>query len=101
MSGDINQALIAFPLIGFFISIMFPTIYSLATNSFPKEYASAISGILCTAIIGGAVIGPVIAAVAEANQGTALVPNWDTGLLVAFACYAYIFVLSVFAKEEK
>lgn len=100
MTGDINQALIAFPLIGFFISIMFPTIYSLATNSFGKEYSSAISGILCTAIIGGAVIGPVIAWVAESTQGTELVPNWDAGLLVAFACYAYIFVLGLFAKEE-
>ncbi|MBT6844015.1 MAG: MFS transporter [Candidatus Melainabacteria bacterium] len=101
MTGDINQALLAFPAIGFFISIMFPTIYSLATNSFGKEYSSAISGILCTAIIGGAVIGPVMAWVAEANQGTELVPNWDAGLLVAFACYAYIFVLGMFAKEEK
>ena len=99
MTGDINQALLAFPAIGFFISIMFPTIYSLATNSFGKEYSSAISGILCTAIIGGAVIGPVMAWVAEANQGDALVPNWDAGLLVAFACYAYIFVLGMFAKE--
>ncbi len=101
MNGDINQALWAFPAIGFFISIMFPTIYSTATNSFPKEYASAISGILCTAIIGGAVVGPAIAAVAEATQGSNAVPNWDAGLLVAFACYVYIFCVGVFAKEDK
>ncbi len=99
--GDLNQALWAFPAIGFFISIMFPTIYSVATNSFPKEYSSAISGILCTAIIGGAVVGPAIASLAEATQGTNLVPNWDAGLLVAFACYAYIFCIGIFAKEEK
>ena len=99
--GDINQALWAFPAIGFFISIMFPTIYSIATNSFPKEYSSAISGILCTAIIGGAVVGPAIATVAELSQGSNTVPNWDTGLLIAFACYAYIFCIGVFAKEEK
>ncbi len=101
MHGDINQALYAFPAIGFFISIMFPTIYSIATNSFPKEYASAISGILCTAIIGGAVVGPAIAKVAELTQGSNLVPNWDAGFLVAFACYAYIFCIGVFAREEK
>lgn len=98
--SDITVAQWAFPAIGFFISIMFPTIYSLATNSFPAEYSSAISGILCTAIIGGAVIGPVIAAVAEATQGNMTVPNWDMGLYVAFACYAYIFLVGLFGKEN-
>ena len=100
MTGDLNTALWAFPAVGFFISIMFPTIYATTTNSFEEKYTSAISGILCTAIIGGAVIGPVIAKVAEATQGTAQVPNWDAGLLVAFACYAYIFVVGLFSKES-
>lgn len=100
MNGDLNQALWAFPAIGFFLSIMFPTIYSLATNSFAKEYSSAVSGILCTAIIGGAVIAPVMASVAEQFQSGDL-PSWDTGLLVAFACYIYIFLVGVFAKEQK
>jgi len=96
---DISIALWAFPAIGFFISIMFPTIYSTCTNAFPKEYSSAISGILCTAIIGGAVIGPVIAFVAELTQGAEAVPNWDAGLLVAYACYAYIFVVGLFSRK--
>lgn len=100
LNGDLNQALWAFPTVGFFISIMFPSIYSLATNSFGKEYSGSVSAVLCTAIIGGAVIGPAIAAVAEAFQGSALVPNWDAGLLVAFGCYAYIFAVGLFAKEE-
>ncbi|MCE2927996.1 MAG: MFS transporter [Candidatus Caenarcaniphilales bacterium] len=99
--GSINQALIAFPAIGFFISIMFPTIYSLATNSFPAQYSSAISGILCTAIIGGAAVGPLIAAIAEATQGSNPVPNWDMGLYVAYACYAYIFFVGLVAKDKK
>lgn len=97
-NSDIEVALWAFPAIGFFISIMFPTIYSTCTNAFPKEYSSAISGILCTAIIGGAVIGPVIAFIAELTQGTESVPNWDMGLLVAYACYAYIFCVGLFSK---
>ncbi len=98
MSGGLNQALWAFPLLGFFISIMFPTIYGLATNSFSKDYSGSVSAILCTAIIGGAVIGPLIAKIAELTQGTSPVPNWDTGLLVAFVCYIYIFVLATRAK---
>ncbi len=100
MTSDLNIALWAFPAVGFFISIMFPTIYSTATNSFEEKYTSAISGILCTAIIGGAAIGPIIAKVAEATQGALAVPNWDAGLLVAFACYAYIFIVGLFAKDS-
>lgn len=100
INADINQALIAFPLIGFFISIMFPTIYSSATNSFTKEYSSAVSGILCTAIIGGAVIGPAIAWLAEMTQGSNPLPNWDMGLIIAFACYAYLFFVG-FTSNKK
>lgn len=101
ISGDLNQALWAFPAVGFFISIMFPTIYSTCTNAFPAHYSSAISGVLCTAIIGGAVIGPVIARVAEATQGNMPVPNWDTGLLIAFGCYAYLFLVGLLSKSAK
>lgn len=101
INSNLDAALWAFPAIGFFISIMFPTIYSLATKSFPAQYSSAISGILCTAIIGGAAIGPLIAKVAELSQGSSSVPNWDIGLLVAFGCYAYIFIVGLCAKENK
>ena len=34
---------------------MFPSIFSLAVNSFDKSKESTVAGILCTAIIGGAV----------------------------------------------
>jgi len=100
LNGNLQQALWAFPLIGFFISIMFPTIYSLATHNFPSHYSSAISGVLCTAIIGGAAIGPLIAKIAEMTQGSLPVPNWDMGLLVAFVCYAYIFLVGLLSKKS-
>lgn len=98
-SKDLNVVLWSFPLIGFFISIMFPSIYGLAIDSYKKEYSSIISGILCTAIIGGAVIGPVIAKLAEVT-GTIQEPNWHVGMLVAFGCYAYIFSVGIWAKEK-
>lgn len=100
MTGDLNQALIALPILGFFISILFPTIYSLAIANFENKYSSAISGILCTAIIGGAVIGPLIAKLAELTQGSNPVPNWDAGLIIAFACYAYIFLLALLSPQK-
>ena len=56
-SGAIS--LVAFPLVGFFLSVMFPVIFSLALNSV-QEHHGSFAGILLTGIIGGAVIPPVI-----------------------------------------
>ena len=56
--GSARVSLLAFPLIGFFASIMWPVISSLALNSV-SEYHGSFSGILCTGIMGGAVV-PVI-----------------------------------------
>lgn len=53
--GPGNIALIAFPMVGFSLSVMWSIIFSLALNSVDKHHGS-FSGILCTAIIGGAVI---------------------------------------------
>ena len=97
-SKNLTIVLWSFPFIGFFISIMFPSIYGLAIDSYKKEYASMISGILCTAIIGGAVIAPLIAKVAEIT-GSLEQPNWHVGMLIAFACYAYIFTVGIWAKK--
>ena len=98
-SKNLNLVLWAFPLIGFFISIMFPSIYGLALESYKKEYSSFVSGILCTAIIGGSVIGPIIAKLAEIS-GSVQEPNWQIGMLIAFACYAYIFTVGIWGKGK-
>ena len=56
--------------------------------------------ILCTAIIGGAVIAPVIAKLAEIS-GSIKEPNWHIGMMVAFVCYAYIFTVGFWAKNPR
>lgn len=53
--GPGNVALTAFPMVGFSLSVMWSIIFSLALNSVEKHHGS-FAGILCTAIIGGAVI---------------------------------------------
>jgi MFS transporter, FHS family, L-fucose permease len=45
----------AFPAAGFFLSVMFSVIFSLALNSVPRHHG-ALSGILCTGILGGALV---------------------------------------------
>lgn len=58
LTGTKQIALIAFPLTGFFISVIFSIIFSLALNS-EKNHHAAFSGILCTGIFGGA-LAPLI-----------------------------------------
>lgn len=98
-SSSLTVSLWAFPLVGFFISIMFPSIYGLAIDSYKKEHSGIISGILCSAIIGGAVVAPIIAKASE-SFGSIEKPNWQIGMLVAFACYFYIFTVGIWAKEK-
>jgi FHS family L-fucose permease-like MFS transporter len=50
--------------VGFFNSIMFPTIFSLGIAGLGKETPQA-SALLCTAIVGGAVIPPATGALAD------------------------------------
>lgn len=57
--GAGKVALYAFPLVGFSASVMWSVIFSLALNSVEKHHGS-FSGILCTAIIGGALVPLVI-----------------------------------------
>jgi len=56
--GSSEIALYAFPLTGFFASVMWSVIFSLALNSYSSNHGS-FSGILVTGIVGGAIV-PVI-----------------------------------------
>ncbi len=62
--GASETALIAFPLSGFFLSVMFSVIFSLALNSTQRHHG-ALSGILCTGILGGAVVPLLVGVVGE------------------------------------
>ena len=57
--GSTSVAFIAFPLVGFFISLLYPIIFSLALNSVTEHHGS-FSGILVTGIIGGAIVPLII-----------------------------------------
>lgn len=57
--GSGEMALIAFPMFGFFASVFYPIIFSLALNSV-KENHGSFSGILVTGIVGGAVIPLIV-----------------------------------------
>lgn len=68
--------------IGLFNSIMFPTIFSLAINSMPHSRSQG-SGVLCAAIVGGAVFPPLFGLVTD-------ISSFAFAFLVPVLCYAYI-----------
>ena len=82
-------------LIGFFNSIMFPTIFSLGTKGLGK-FTGAASGIISTAIVGGALV-PVL-------QGFVID---HVGLMISYVipavCYVYIvfFTTRGYKADEK
>lgn len=75
-------------LVGFFNSIMFPTIFALTLDHSPAQDIPNASGVLCLGIVGGAVISQAQGAAADA---------W--GIQASFAvpmiCYFYIVFFSV------
>lgn len=81
--GSAAIALWAFPVAGFFLSIMWSALFSLALNSFSNGH-SAIAGILCTGIVGGAIISPLIGLLVQVSGSLQL------GLLVLFLPLGYM-----------
>lgn len=89
--GSKQVALVAFPAAGFFLSIMWSVLFSLALNSVANGH-SAVSGILCTGIIGGALASPIIGFIAELSG------DLRVALLVLFIPLGFIFSVSIWAK---
>ncbi len=87
-SGSI--ALIAFPLVGFFASVMWSVIFSLALNSVERLHGS-FSGILVTGIVGGAVLPLIIGSLSESF-------GLRTGMLVLYLTFGYILSIGFWAK---
>jgi len=88
--GPLNIALIAFPLTGFFLSVMWSIVVSLGLNSVPRHHGT-FSGILCTGIAGGAVVPLIMGGLGE----------WlglQFAMLTLFVTLGYIFSVGMWAK---
>jgi len=79
--------------VGLFNSIMFPTIFSLACEGL-KERAAEGSGLICVAIVGGAIV-PLITGHAADVVGLKM------ALAVPAVCYAIILCFGVFARRPR
>jgi len=87
-SGEI--ALIAFPLLGFFISVMWSIIFSLGLNSV-KTHHGSLSGILCTGIAGGAIMPFIVGLIGGAT-------SLKTGMLFLIIPLGFILSIGFWAK---
>ncbi len=79
--------------VGLFNSIMFPTIFSLALDGLGDDKAQG-SGVLCTMIVGGAIIPPAYGYLTDSF-------NFNIALILVMACYAYIFYYAFSNKRRK
>lgn len=77
-----HVALWSIVLVGLFNSIMFPTIFTLAIDGLGKHTSQG-SGILCLAIVGGAIV-PMIMGVLADSFGL------GNSFIITVICYAYI-----------
>jgi FHS family L-fucose permease-like MFS transporter len=82
MAGSGSVAMWTILAVGLFNSIMFPTIFSLAVNGLGKHTGQG-SGILCAAIVGGAIL-PVVQGLFADRIGI------QQAFIIPVLCYLYI-----------
>lgn len=88
-------AIVCIMLTYFCQSIMFPTIFALATKGLPPAESKLASSLVIMAIVGGAVMPPIAGLLSAAG-------GMKMALLVPFACFSYVvwFVLKGYKIAE-
>lgn len=89
--GDKTVAFAGILLVGFGFANIFPLIFSIAIEVMPRR-TNELSGLMVTAIVGGAIIPPLTGLVADQSDVI-------TGFFVPLACLIYITWLAFFNKK--
>jgi fucose permease len=88
--GSVSVARVAFPALGFCLSVMWSIVFSLALSSVPRHHGS-FAGILCTAITGGAIVPPLVGFLGDLF-------GLRQGMLFLFLPLGYIMSIGFWAK---
>lgn len=88
--GTRDMALIGLPMMGFWCSVGWPIVFSLALNSLEKHHGS-FAGVLCTGIIGGGIMLPLIGELGDMF-------GLRIGMLVICLSIGYLIFISLWAK---
>lgn len=78
--------------VGLFNAVMFPTIFTLACEGLGKRAAEG-SGLICMAIVGGAIIPPLTGYVADHS-------SLRLALIIPAACYVVITAFALFSRKQ-
>lgn len=90
--GSKNATAVGFAACGFFTSVLFTLIFSGTINSFTENHGT-ISGLLCTAILGGALVPPLVGWVGDGF-------GMRAAMMVPALCFAYVFALAMFGRAK-
>jgi len=77
---------------GFFTSVLFTLIFSGTINSFTDSHG-AISGLLCTAAVGGAIVPPIVGLVGDHS-------GLRVAMLIPALCFSYVFGLAMLGRAK-
>ena len=88
--GSGTAAKLAFPLTGLFASVMWPIIISLGLNSV-AEHHGPFAGILCTGIMGGAVVPLIIGRLGDSF-------GLRVGMMFLYLTFGWVMGVSLWAK---
>ncbi|QNN65156.1 sugar MFS transporter [Sphingomonas rhizophila] len=92
MVGGVSAGFVALG-IGLFNSIMFPVIFTITLERSTAS-TEATSGLLCTAIVGGALLPLLVGKVSE-------ITSYHAALIVPAACYALLCVFAIASHKAK
>jgi fucose permease len=90
--GSKNLTAVGFAGCGFFTSVMFTLIFSGTINTF-RENQGTISGLLCTAVLGGALIPPL-----EGLMGDHF--GMRAAMLIPALCFGYVVGLAMLGRAK-
>jgi len=90
LGGGAMLSYYSFMTLGFCLSVMWSVIFSLALNSVGRHHGS-FSGIICTAIVGGAFVSLAVGWLGERV-------GLRTGMLLLYVTLGYIFSIGFWAK---
>ncbi len=88
--GSAQVSLYAFSITGFFMSVMYPIIFSLALSSVEEDHGS-FAGILVTGIFGGAVVQVLIG-------GLGNLIGLQLGMTILYLTFGYMLSIGFWAK---
>src|SRR5882757_5232777 len=88
-----NAAMFTLPMLGFWCSVGCPIVFALALNSMEKHHGT-LTGILCTGIVGGGFLPPIIGKIADHFGPTGL----RYGMLAILLTWGYLFSMGLWAR---